>query len=77
MDWSSLWTSCYLRHIYLLPARDSMYLETYRLKEEWKKMNKSDKPLIKLIMKKGIGPKSIKSEMKKKLQWTSQKYKHS
>ena len=52
-------------------------LETYRLKKEWKKMNKSDKPLIKLIMKKEIGPKSTKSEMKKKLQWISQKYKRS
>ena len=27
-------------------------------------MNKSDKPLIKLIMKKEIGPKYIKSEIK-------------
>ena len=39
-------------------------------------INKIDKPLAKLIKKKGRGPKSIKLEMKKeKLQMTPQKYK--
>ena len=42
----------------------------------FEKINKIDKPLARLIKKKGRGPKSIKSEMKKeKLQLTPQKYK--
>ena len=39
-------------------------------------INKIDKPLARLIKKKR-GLKSIKLEMKKKLQWTSQKYRGS
>ena len=42
----------------------------------FEKINKIDKPLARLIKKKR-GLKSIKLEMKKKLQWTSQKYKGS
>ena len=40
------------------------------------KIKKFDKPLVRLIKKKRV-PKSIKSEMKKKLQLTVQKYKGS
>ena len=44
----------------------------------FKKINKIDKPLARLIRKKGRGPKSIKLEMKKEgLQLTPQKYKGS
>ena len=39
----------------------------------FEKINKIDKPLARLIKKKR-GLKSIKLEMKKKLQWTSHKY---
>ena len=41
------------------------------------KINKVDKPLARLIKKKKRGLKSIKLEMKKKLQQTSQKHKGS
>ena len=41
----------------------------------FEKINKIDKPLAKLINKKERGPKSIKSEMKQKLQPTPQKQK--
>ena len=42
----------------------------------FEKINKMDKPLVRLIRKKGRGPKSIKSEKKKeKLQPTPQQYK--
>ena len=44
----------------------------------FEKMNKIDKPLDRLIKKKGIKIKSIKLEMKKeRLQQTTQKYKAS
>ena len=44
----------------------------------FEKMNKIDKPLDRLIKKKGIKIKSIKLEMKKeRLQQTTQKYKGS
>ena len=44
----------------------------------FEKINKLDKPLARLIRKRGRGLKSIKLEMKKeKLQWTPQKYKAS
>ena len=43
----------------------------------FEKINKIDKPLARLIKKKGRGPESVKSEMKKKLQLTPQKYKGS
>ena len=44
----------------------------------FEKINKFDKPLARLIKrKKGRGFKSIKLEMKKKLQWTPYKYKGS
>ena len=44
----------------------------------FEKMNKIDKPLDRLIKKKGIKIKSIKLEMKKeRLQQTTQKYKES
>ena len=44
----------------------------------FEKINKIDKPLARLIKKRGRGLKSIKLEMKKeKLQWTPQKYKAS
>ena len=43
----------------------------------FEKMNKIAKPVARLIKKKGRGPKSIKSEMKKKLQRTPQKYRGS
>ena len=42
----------------------------------FEKINKIDKPLTRLIKKKR-GLQSVKLEMKKKLQWTSQKYKSS
>ena len=41
------------------------------------KINKTDKTLASLIIKRGRGLKSIKLEMKKKLQQTPQKYKAS
>ena len=41
----------------------------------FEKVNKIDKPLARLTKKKEKRQKSIKSEMKKKLQPTSQKYK--
>ena len=40
----------------------------------FEKINKIDKPLARLITKKGRGLKSIKLEMKKKLQWTPHTY---
>ena len=42
----------------------------------FEKINKIDKPLTRLIKKKR-GLQSVKLEMKKKLEWTSQKYKSS
>ena len=41
----------------------------------FKKINKIDKPLARLTKTNEIGPKSIKQEMKKKLQPRPQKYK--
>ena len=44
----------------------------------FEKKDKIDKPLSRLIKKKGRGLKSIKLKLKKeKLQWTPQKYKRS
>ena len=44
----------------------------------FEKMNKIDKPLARLIKKKGRRIKSIKLEMKMEIsQWTTQKYKGS
>ena len=40
-------------------------------------MNNIDKPLLNKVIKKKIGSKSIKSEVKNKLQLKSQKYKWS
>ena len=51
---------------------------TFPLMITFKKLNKTDKPLTRLIKKKMGGPRSIKSEMKKeRLQQTPQKYKGS
>ena len=41
----------------------------------FQKTNKIDKSLARFIRKNGRGPKSIKLEMKKKLQMTPQEYK--
>ena len=41
----------------------------------FEKINKIDQLLARLIKKKGRGLKSIKLEMKKKIQWTPQKCK--
>ena len=51
-------------------------IEKIKETKSWffEKINKFDKPLARISRKKR-GLKSIKLEMKKKIQWTSQKYK--